>query len=123
SQFSPVVAAREPPPRPAKTGARSSRRLRGARIRRSQLPTPNPPHETLPRMPTRRVLAFALTCATALPLCAGDTRVASLLDEAERIHAADKARSRRLLGDAERALANDPALTARARLLECKWAD
>jgi diguanylate cyclase (GGDEF)-like protein len=74
-------------------------------------------------MPIRRVLAFALTCAIALPLCAGDTRVASLLDEAERIHAADKARSKRLLGDAERALANDPALTARARLLECKWAD
>jgi diguanylate cyclase (GGDEF)-like protein len=50
-------------------------------------------------------------------------RTRALLDEAERIRASDKPRSRQLLDSVEREKVADPEVIARVQLLECKWAD
>jgi diguanylate cyclase (GGDEF)-like protein len=63
--------------------------------------------------------------AAVLSLTAAATRPpAALLDDAERLRATDKARSRQLLTQAESAIAAhpDPLLVGRAQLLECTWA-
>jgi diguanylate cyclase (GGDEF)-like protein len=45
------------------------------------------------------------------------------LDQAQRIRASDKVRSRQLLDEVEREKPADPEIVARVQLLECKWAD
>jgi diguanylate cyclase (GGDEF)-like protein len=47
----------------------------------------------------------------------------AILDQAERIRASDKVRSRQLLDEVEREKPADPEIVARVQLLECKWAD
>lgn len=70
-----------------------------------------------------RLLPLALLCGLALAAHAAD--VAKMLEKAERVRAADKAESRRLLDAAQRELAGSPGslLVAQAQLLECQWAD
>jgi diguanylate cyclase (GGDEF)-like protein len=54
---------------------------------------------------------------------AADSALTGKLDEAERIRASDKPRSRQLLDSIEREKPSDPEIVARVQLLECKWAD
>jgi diguanylate cyclase (GGDEF)-like protein len=56
---------------------------------------------------------------------AADARLSAILDEAERIRATEKVKSRQLLDEVERdpAAQTDPLLVARVQLLECTWAD
>lgn len=67
------------------------------------------------------MLALAAVAAGA----ADAKQLSAMLDEAKRIRATDKARSRQLLDEVQRSLASqpDPLLIARAQLLECSWAD
>ena len=78
-------------------------------------------------MTLRRFVACALVCLVASVRAGATdaTQLQGLLDEAERIRASDKARSRQLLDEVEhdKAAQSDPVLVARVQLLECKWAD
>jgi diguanylate cyclase (GGDEF)-like protein len=70
----------------------------------------------------RRFVAFMLVCFVGIVRAsAADVRV--ILDEAERIRASDKTRSRQLLDSIERDKPVHPEIVARVQLLECKWAD
>jgi diguanylate cyclase (GGDEF)-like protein len=76
-------------------------------------------------MTIRRLAVYAFVCVIAC-VHAGAADVArtrALLDEAQRIRATDKARARQLLDSVEREKPADPEIVARVQLLECKWAD
>jgi diguanylate cyclase (GGDEF)-like protein len=77
------------------------------------------------KMISRRIVVYALVClAAGVRLdAAADTRLRTILDEAERIRPSDKPRSRQLLDSVEREKPADPEIVARVQLLECKWAD
>src|SRR4051794_4201804 len=78
-------------------------------------------------MTSPRLVAWTFVClVAALRVGAADNaRLLGVLDEAERIRASDKAKSRQLLGSVERdkAAQTDPLLIARVQLLECRLAD
>jgi tetratricopeptide (TPR) repeat protein len=73
----------------------------------------------------RRLAVYTFVCIIACVRAGaadvGQTR--ALLDEAQRIRAIDKPRSRQLLDSVERDKPDDPEIVARIQLLECKWAD
>ncbi|MBV8547594.1 MAG: diguanylate cyclase [Acidobacteria bacterium] len=73
----------------------------------------------------RRLVVYTFACVIACVRAGaadlGQTR--ALLDEAQRIRANDKTRSRQLLDSVEREKPADPEIVARVQLLECKWAN
>jgi len=74
-----------------------------------------------------RLLACTLLCLVAAVRAgaADNARLLGLLDEAERVRAGDKAKSRELLQSVERdpAARSDPRVIARVQLLECRLAE
>jgi len=76
-------------------------------------------------MTFRRLAMYTFVClAGVMRRDAADTaRLNGILDEAQRIRASDKPRSRQLLDSVEREKPSDPVVIARVQLLECKWAD
>jgi diguanylate cyclase (GGDEF)-like protein len=72
-------------------------------------------------------IRHALACLLAVArLYAADAKsLTAILDDAERIRAADKPKARAMLDRVAQdpAAQRDPALVARVQLLECKWAD
>ncbi|HEV7488749.1 MAG TPA: tetratricopeptide repeat-containing diguanylate cyclase [Thermoanaerobaculia bacterium] len=71
----------------------------------------------------RLAMYMLLSVIGVVRVGAADSRLTGKLDEAERIRASDKARSRQLLDSIEREKPADPEIVARVQLLECKWAD
>jgi diguanylate cyclase (GGDEF)-like protein len=76
-------------------------------------------------MSPRRLVAYTAVCliAGARAGAADAGRMRASLDQAQRIRASDKVRSRQLLDEVEREKPADPEIVARVQLLECKWAD
>jgi diguanylate cyclase (GGDEF)-like protein len=70
-------------------------------------------------------VVYAAVCliAVARAGAADAGRMRASLDQAQRIRASDKVRSRQLLDEVEREKPADPEIVARVQLLECKWAD
>ena len=75
----------------------------------------------------RRFAVYTLVCLIGIVRArAADTRqLQTMLDDALRIQASDKARARQLLREVERdkAAQSDPALAARVQLVECRLSD
>jgi diguanylate cyclase (GGDEF)-like protein len=73
----------------------------------------------------RQFVACTVVCLAGIvrAVAADTVPIRAILDEADRVRASDKTRSRQLLDSVEHEKPADPEIVARIQLLECKWAD